>query len=281
MAEQLNFETTKNEPRSFDNLVELWGHKLGFDNHDQLLAFRDKAAAEYTELRHHNFQHAIDVAWVAMELADLCENKGDPVNRKALFAASLWHDAGYHQDFMSKGFDTAEAFSVSLFKTAVSDFTDVFSERDIEVVEEAILATQVGVVPITREQRIMVRADLDNVGSDFESRFFRTTISLIREAIKTKRKLGQEFDIAKFSKDNIDALAMYLLNNLSLGRYDEDYPAWLARAQANVEDLSVFFAKYRDIDPEEFIRSIGGGAVTKFFGKTPLGAKNESSANKD
>ena len=66
------------------------------------------------ELPYHNFEHALKAVAVGLKIADKCIEEGMEVNKEVVYYALLFHDAGYHLDYLGAGFSNKEEHSVYL-----------------------------------------------------------------------------------------------------------------------------------------------------------------------
>lgn len=255
-------EINHDEALSFEAFCSRWFEGSGFETQDDLKLFWYEAASHYEDAEHHNFDHAKETLWAAMELADLCETNGDMVHRKSLIGAALFHDAGNHEKPQEHGYDTPELYASALFAKAATRHG--FSKEDTDFGKISIKATAAGVVPVTREERIMVRADINNVGGDYTDSFFSTTLDILKEERRRTAERGELFDISIFGANSVTALAKYLVNDLSLGAYDTD---WQERALANLKRHTRFLAMCEaGRSLEEYVRRIGSPALGQVLG---------------
>jgi hypothetical protein len=161
------------EPQPHDDLTpeffwQKWGEKSGFTP-DQFDHLWKESALWYTDWPYHNFSHAKETLWETMHLADFCERFDYQVNRKALIAGTLFHDAGYHMDHESFGYESKEEYSAQLLGRHAHDYG--MYEDDIVIAMNAIRATRLGAPAPGLHDKIIVRADIANIGGDFDREF--------------------------------------------------------------------------------------------------------------
>jgi hypothetical protein len=189
------------------------------------------AKVHSSNLPYHNWEHTLDVLSRTMDYADECEDNNTPVNRKVLFAAALFHDAFFEEDPSRRGFDSKESHSAAIFSYQAEFYG--FSQEEIELGKQAIMATKLGNKPQTIEDRILVRADIDNVGGDYEDSFLPKTQLVHDEAM---RRSGESISDS-FKERTAILLSQYLANNLSLGDFDKSYDHWQGQAFNNLLKL--------------------------------------------
>jgi hypothetical protein len=233
-----------------------WGERSGFTREQLDMAWAD-AENQYGELPYHNFEHALETLWGTMELTDLCEQNGVEVNRKTLIGAALFHDAGYDRDAPDYG--SKEAYSAALFELFAPSYG--YAAEEIAIGKQAILATKVSAKPESIEDKILVRADLKNLGEDYTSSVLRKT-NLLKEESKILK--GNDFNPMQFAADSICVVATYLGNDLSLGEFEEN---WTKRAALNIKRLIFEFAAEQSTSAAKYIQGLGSVAVVRLLNK--------------
>jgi hypothetical protein len=229
------------EPRldrkvSLENFKQTWAEQSGFTV-EQLDLIWNHAEQQYTNLPFHNFEHACETLFAAMDLADFCEKNGVRINRRVLIAGSLFHDAGFQDDEKTFGCESKEEHSASIFEGFAPEYG---FEDETGLVKSTIMSTDSGATPQTLEDKILVRADLINVCAGFP--YFISKTGLLWEERKVLNE-GQRtpIDFLKFVVDNIRILDKYFSNDLSLGNFDS--PVWSNNAFENVAALATKGAK--------------------------------------
>lgn len=197
------------------------------------------ARVHASSLPYHNWEHTLDVLSRAMDFADECENNNTPVDRKVLLGAALFHDAFFEEDPSRRGFDSKESHSAAIFSFQAEFYG--FTKEQIELGKQAIMATKLGSKPETIEDRILVRADIDNVGGDYEGSFLPNTQKVYDEAIRRSDETISD----GFKERTAILLSQYLSNDLSLGEFDKSYDHWRAQAFNNLLTLALSTEKGR------------------------------------
>lgn len=221
------------------NAKETWllhGPETGLTK-TQFYNLYDVAEMQYVGLHYHNFEyHIMEALDVAMELSEKCRANGVEVNQRALTVAVMLHDAGYHENHEANHYDTKEEYSAKLAMD-VADMLD-FDEEEVELVGSIVMATQRGIKPVRPEEKIMVRADLNNVGSWNIDVFKQKTALLWDENRYLNQATGKHLNEILFVKDSLGTLNDYLVHDLSLGPWDNHehgkQPAWVVRAVGNL-----------------------------------------------
>lgn len=141
---------------------------------------RDAAKEFYSpELPYHNWDHAMDAVRDAEAFNSRLQRRtGRIVGGGALMVAMAWHDTGYHEDQVSMGFETKEHYSAHLSRAYLESVQA--SEEFIVQIEAGILATRHGVERSTDLELLAHRADISNIGDNFQ-RFVMSNLKLRRE----------------------------------------------------------------------------------------------------
>ena len=131
---------------------------------DQVSEYSFDAAKHYTnDYEYHNWNHALAVVSGTEIISGKLEARGLTIAKGALAVAAAWHDAGYHQDHVSKGFETKEAYSAALLE-------EYLSNKHIGEFEKSIMLSSINATwaqypdPRTPHELIMHRADIANIG---------------------------------------------------------------------------------------------------------------------
>jgi hypothetical protein len=277
-TEQFGNHNQPPEDLSIHTYYERWGLISGL-SYEQTSTVWLAAESYYDALPYHNFSHATEVLWTSMALADECAAHDVVVNRSVLLGAALFHDAGFHTSM--EGHASKEAHSVALFKEEAPCLG--FNDDQIERIERAILATKFGNTAHALEDKIIVRADLDNIGGDYKRLFMRKTELLRQESLLLNNEADEPFSRVIFLKNSIKILATYLSNDLSLGEFDNQ--RWRRRAHRNLMRLSVEFARTQGIPTINFIQSLGSVAtsflVDKHFVRKKDSPRRDENTKKD
>lgn len=129
---------------------------------------------------YHNWDHAVTTIHGIEVIADKLSNRGTKIARNALRIAAAWHDAGYAENHVVKGFATKEEYSAALLDEYLRDSS--VEQLSRQVMNSAIKATW----PIHPEYRtpheiILHRADTANIGGPSEG-FIDANVRLFHEA---------------------------------------------------------------------------------------------------
>lgn len=132
--------------------------------HDKII---EKIASEMysSKMPYHNFGHAITVTRFSEEIIEKCKQEGVALDEKAVYYALLFHDAGYHEDHIAKGFETKEAYSADLARHALRDYG--VDEETITKVESAIMCTHVDAQCKSNEDKAVRASDLSGFTADY------------------------------------------------------------------------------------------------------------------
>lgn len=241
---------------------EQYGPTSGYE-YTELQIMWQAAKDSYGALPYHNFRHAKEVLWASMELAAVCEANNQPLNRRILVAASLFHDSQYH---LSTGEHASkEAHSVAYMREQARNIA--LTESEIAATGQAIMATKFGVTPKSREDVALVRADMQNVSGNYISSFRAKTNMLWEEALLLNEGASPPNHV-EFIRTSIHVISTYLSNDLSLGEFDDF--SWLRRARLNLEQLAVEYALLQGITATRFLQNIGSTPVNMFFRLQPF-----------
>jgi predicted metal-dependent HD superfamily phosphohydrolase len=157
---------------------------MNIPNKLSLGTFRDpeverSAAKLYSAtLPYHNFTHALAAVTEGMGIVLLCASRGIRIDPQVVYYALLFHDAGYHENHIEKGFESKESYSAHLAATTLKKHR--VRHQVIQKVEQAIRGTAALADVITAEQRVVRAADLSGLASDYTD-FRANTERLKRE----------------------------------------------------------------------------------------------------
>jgi hypothetical protein len=244
------------EADGFDTFWNQYGEVSGFESPGELALIWDAARSHYDDrLKVHNFGHAKDVVWTAMRLADECEPTGTSfVNRKLIITAALFHDAGYHIDHRAFGLNSAEALSLLMLMKEPT--LDRFSFTEIEQAGRLVMVTQKDMKPRTLEEKIMVRADIENIGTDS---FWQRTLELGIEARQIKEAQGQIYLWDSHAENNLKALAAYLDHDLTTGGSSDE--PWRRQATMNFSRYLIRTANKLGRPLKQYKAQLGGQVI--------------------
>lgn len=210
--------------------VSRWGDKIDLEPTVVADIWRESRSRSANE-EYHNFAHNLETTWAAMELADYCEENGVVVDRAALYMGSMLHDSLIDLDHEEMGFDSKEHLSAHI-NTEIGKMLGIpygVTERG----SQAILSTRAGMIPITNEDKALVRADLDNIGQDFDTFYAKTKLVWAEFVGRADQPMTDDF-----KQQTVLLLSLYLKNDLSFGDFDERYILWRNQAIDNLTELA-------------------------------------------
>lgn len=196
-------------------------------------------------LPYHNTEHMRFVHDRVVSYCDYAEENGKRPDRFALRLAAILHDAGYHEDhartsegLMARGWiksplQNKEAYSEWLAGPLLESYG--LEEKTVTKVQRLIKKTNVSTTPKTLDEKILVRADLDNISGPTQH-FVMTTLKLVREA-----------EIMNGPKNPFERIAIsfrtlneYASKDLCFGDFDRDiYDRTFRRpAHANIARIA-------------------------------------------
>jgi HD superfamily phosphodiesterase len=256
--ERATAETLSQPEYTLEAFWSRYGEKSGLTEEHCEWMWQD-AVERYTDeppYYYHNFEHACEVLWETMRLADYAEENGVSVDRKLLIAAALFHDADYHQPTPSKH-DSKEAYSAAIFNHMGLTYGYDTDERD--AVSDIIMKTRLGNPPETLEQKIMVRADIANVGADYVREFLAKSRNFFRET----SGLHPEVSWLGFAATSLKVLATYLSYDLSLGDFDREngLSLFTRRALSNLYRFATETAHEHRQSTKAYLHSLGETVV--------------------
>ncbi len=216
------------------------------------------------DLPHHNYRHVRDDVLPEVLRLDALQPV-DPVRgRFNLIGATLGHDAGSHLPADPERPETKEERAARLIRPVLAGCG--FSEGDISEMDGMILATGIGAVCATPDQKKLRRADIANVGGQRTS-FLATTVNLFYEATILAGERGDEPPVwPAFIAAQQEILMRLLSQDLSLGderiskgmgpfnRAAMKNVSWLSRGV--VRDPARFHGKY-----DQYMRRLTGEAA--------------------
>ncbi len=223
------------------------------------------AKGQYVGLPYHNFDHAKEVMWDSLALGRLCIQNGIAVNTRVLAMASLYHDAGFHIDISDTEFESKEHYAAAIYQHSAPSFG--FDEAEVELGSKLIIATKLGTKRESVEERIIVRADIDNVGGNYDISFRAKSGLLIEEERLLAQQHGKKFNRLQFEANSIKALAVYMSSDLKLGDFDNGQ--WSSHAAINLQRLAIELARQQNKTLTGFVQGLGSTAVSKLFESLP------------
>lgn len=166
------------------------------------------------KLPYHNFDHALKTRNEAARLVAICKENSLVVDEDVVEAAALLHDGGYADSYDITCFSSKEAYAANLANDIL--VTLGMPQQKINKVVSAIMSTKVGVKPITLEEKIIRRADLENIVSNAEI-FIRNNLLILDEysALNGSRPSAEEWAALSYA-----ILSSYLKDDVVLGEFD-------------------------------------------------------------
>ena len=157
---------------------------------------------------------------------DRCLTEGVPIEGEVVYYALLFHDAGYHENHIDKGFTSKEEYSAHLAVRCLS--AEAISEDTIKRVVAAILGTQRDAQFNSNEEKAVRAADLAGLASDYET--FRSNAEKLRreDEIITGRQVAWD----EWKTSVKETISFYLTQEILLTRSD-----------ACADDAAIFYAK--------------------------------------
>ena len=140
----------------------------------------EKIAAEMYDpkLHYHNFEHIRYVMEEGNKILAKCKAEGVEIDEAVIYYAILFHDAGFIEDHIGKGFDSKEAYSAD---TAAKTLQTYGIDADtVQKVKQAIMATHVDALCLSNEDRLVRAADLAGLAADYTV-FKQNTVDLKNE----------------------------------------------------------------------------------------------------
>ena len=130
------------------------------------------------KLQYHNFDHIRFVLGEGEKIISRCKKEGVQVNESVVYYAILFHDAGFLDNHLTKGFTSKEAYSADLAVKALKG--NGLDKELVRKVEQAIMATHVDALCQTNEDKAVRAADLAGLAADYTV-FKKNTIDLKNE----------------------------------------------------------------------------------------------------
>jgi predicted metal-dependent HD superfamily phosphohydrolase len=190
----------------------------------------EQVAAELysDQMPYHNFSHVLGTLAAAELLVERCLKEGVPINGEVVYYALLFHDAGYHENHISKGFTSKEKYSAHLAVQCLR--TEAVPEDTIKRAVAAILSTERDAQPTSNEEKAVRAADLAGLASNYTT--FRSDVEKLRQECEmlTGRKVA--WDEWKTSTE--ETIRFYLSQEIRLPQPDDLY---YAQASHNLSRL--------------------------------------------
>ena len=176
-----------------------------------------QAQALYSDsLPYHNFDHIQDTLESAARVVERCQEEHIRIDVEVVYFALLFHDAGYQDDHLARGFATKERYSAALAEPILRQHG--VSATQLEKTLAAILATERDAVFVSAEQKAVRAADLSGLAADYP-RFLQSSLRLKREH---EMLYGKTLSWADWQKSSQEVLGHYLTQEIRLTSYFHD-----------------------------------------------------------
>lgn len=130
------------------------------------------------KLNYHNFEHIRYVMEEGNKILAKCKTEGVEIDEAVVYYAILFHDAGFIENHISKGFDSKEAYSADIAEKTLQ--TNGIDPDTVQKVKQAIMATHVDALCLSNEDRLVRAADLAGLAADYKI-FKQNTVDLKNE----------------------------------------------------------------------------------------------------
>ena len=162
------------------------------------------------KLNYHNFDHIRYVMGEGNKILAKCKSEGVEVDEAVVYYAILFHDAGFIEDHISKGFGSKEAYSADIAeKTLQAGGIDPVT---IQKVKQAIMATHVDALCLSNEDRAVRAADLAGLAADYRV-FKQNTVDLKNELAMMS---GKSISWDQWKKIAAERIELFLREELYL-----------------------------------------------------------------
>ena len=199
-------------------------------------AHLEQVAAELysDQMPYHNFNHVLGTVAAGAVLVERCLKEGVPIDSEVVYYALLFHDAGYHENHISKGFTSKEEYSAHLAVQCLR--AEAIPEDTIKRVVAAILSTQRDTQFTSNEEKAVRAADLTGLASDYET--FRSNVGKLHQECETLTGRKVAWDEWKTSVKEI--IKFYLSQEIRLTKPDcglDNVAIFYAQANQNLSRL--------------------------------------------
>lgn len=170
------------------------------------------------KMPYHNFGHAITVTRHSEGIIEKCRREGVPLDEKVVYYALLFHDAGYHEDHLAKGFESKEAYSADLSEHALREHG--VDEETIEKVKAAIMSTHMDAKCYSNEDKAVRASDLSGLAAEYS--VFKLNAIRLREEHEMMHdesvawedwKLGVKETLELFLREELELTSDYYDEN--------------------------------------------------------------------
>ena len=191
-------------------------------------AHLEEVAAELysDQMPYHNFNHVLGTVAAGAILVERCLKEGIPIHGEVVYYALLFHDAGYHENHISKGFTSKEGYSAYLAVQYLR--AEAIPEDIIKRVVAAILSTHRDAQFASNEEKAVRAADLAGLASDYET--FRSNVKKLHQECEmlTGRKVAWD----EWKTSVRETIRFYLSQEIRL-----------TQPNACVDNVALFYAQ--------------------------------------
>lgn len=164
----------------------------------------------YKPLPYHNFEHVIQMVNNAEIIINNCRKEKIPVNKKVVYYACIFHDAGYSEDCFKQGFDSKEEYSAFLAQKTLRRLGE--EEKFIDLVRSCILATHREGFFKSNEEKIVRAADLAEMSKEYNV-FLNNNYKLWEEV---KVMTMKEIPWLEWKEKTVEIVNFYLSQDIKL-----------------------------------------------------------------
>lgn len=205
-----------------------------------------KARSLYSDnLPYHNFSHIQETLKSAAIILKRCQREGIQVKAQIVYAALLFHDAGYHEDHLRRGYQNKELYAVALSRPVLKSHG--FSPSSIEEIGAAIMATERNAQFLCTEHKAVRAADLSSMAATYDQ-FLKSSLKLKFEYEMLNQK---RISWSSWKSVSRDVLGFHLSREIKLTTYFYDKngeSAFHNAVRNNLERLM------KELTPPELIR---------------------------
>lgn len=162
------------------------------------------------DLPYHNFGHVIEVLSFAERIMKKCRQEGVDVDDEIVYLGILFHDAGFAEDHLNKGFDSKEAYSAYLAGEYLGECD--YPASVIEKVKAVIMATHCDGRCLSNEDKAVRAADLYGMGMDYEY-FKMNTLKLKQEH---EQLSGDQLTWKQWQDNTVARVELFLREDIGL-----------------------------------------------------------------
>ena len=167
-------------------------------------------------LPYHNFDHIQDTLEAAEKVIERCREEHIRIDAEVVYYALLFHDAGYQDDHLARGYTTKERYSAALAEPILRRHG--VNSVQVDKTLAAILATERDAVTVSAEQKAVRAADLSGLAADYPW-FLESSLKLKREhELLFQRALSWD----EWQTNSAAVLGHYLTQEIRLTSYFHD-----------------------------------------------------------